>query len=119
MLSRTGSRIATVIGAGVQGREHVRLLLLIRDFERINVCSLRFEDAQKLAAQIEIARATADVEAAVRESDVVCLGLTLLRPSWKSLFRPYLPFDHTVRVPCRRVGQVRAKPTIILLRAFR
>jgi len=74
MLSRTGSRIATVIGAGVQGREHVRLLPLIRDFERIHVCSLRFEDAQKLAAGSEIARATPDVEAAVRESDVVCLA---------------------------------------------
>jgi len=73
MLSRSESRIATVIGAGVQGREHVRLLPLIRDFERINVCSLRFEDAQKLAALSEIARATADVEAAVRESDIVCL----------------------------------------------
>ncbi len=74
MLSRSKSRIVTVIGAGVQGREHVRLLPLIRDFERINVCSLRFEDAQKLAALSEIALATADVEAAVRESDIVCLA---------------------------------------------
>jgi hypothetical protein len=48
MLSRSESRIATVIGAGVQGREHVRLLPLIRNFERINVCSLPFEDAQSL-----------------------------------------------------------------------
>ncbi len=86
MLSRNGSRIATVIGAGVQGREHVRLLPLIRDFERINVCSLRFEDAQKLAAQIEIARATTNVETAVRESDVVCLAAhsptPVIRPEW-------------------------------------
>jgi ornithine cyclodeaminase/alanine dehydrogenase-like protein (mu-crystallin family) len=74
MLSRSGSQIATVIGAGVQGREHLRLLPLIRDFERINVYSLRFEDAQKLAAQSEIACAITDVEAAVRESDVVCLA---------------------------------------------
>jgi len=42
MLSRNKSRIATVIGAGVQGREHLRLLLLIRDLERVNMCSLRF-----------------------------------------------------------------------------
>lgn len=56
MLSRTESRIVTVIGAGVQGREHVQLLPLIRDFECINVCSLRFEDARKLAALSEIAR---------------------------------------------------------------
>ena len=86
MLSRSGSRIATVIGAGVQGREHVRLLPLIRDFEHINVCSLRFEDAQKLAARSEIARATTDVETAVRESDVVCLAAhsptPVIRPEW-------------------------------------
>ena len=47
MLSRSESRIATVIGAGVQGREHLRLLPLIRDFERINVCSLHFDHAKK------------------------------------------------------------------------
>ena len=84
MLSRSESRTATVIGAGVQGREHVRLLPLIRDFERINVCSLRFEDAQKLAALSEIARATADVEAAVRESDIVCLATHSATPVIKS-----------------------------------
>jgi alanine dehydrogenase len=74
LLSRAGSRIATVIGAGAQGREHLRLLPLVRNFERINVCSLRFEEAQKLAARSELAYATPDLEKAVRESDVVCLA---------------------------------------------
>lgn len=89
MLSRSESRVATVIGGGVQGREHVRLLPLIRDFERINICSLRFEDAQKLAAQSEVARAAADVEAAVRESDIVCLAThsptPVIRSEWVKL----------------------------------
>jgi alanine dehydrogenase len=89
MLSRSGSRIATVIGAGVQGREHLRLLPLIRDFERIHICSLRFEDAQKLATRSEIARATTDVEAAVRESDIVCLAAhsptPVIKPAWIKL----------------------------------
>ncbi len=80
LLSRTGSRIATVIGAGVQGREHLRLLPLVRNFDRINVCSLRFEEAEKLSVQSEIARATADVESAVRESDVVCLATHSAEP---------------------------------------
>ncbi len=74
LLSRAGSRIATVIGAGVQGRQHLRLLPLVRNFDRINICSLRFDEAQKLAAQSQIASATADRERAVRESDVVCLA---------------------------------------------
>jgi len=74
LLSRAGSRIATVIGAGVQGCQHLRLLPFVRNFERINICSLRFEEAQKLATQSKIACAAADVEKAVRESDVVCLA---------------------------------------------
>jgi alanine dehydrogenase len=74
LLSRAESRIATVIGAGVQGRQHLRLLPLVRNFERINLCSLRFDEARKLAAQSNIAYATADLEKAVRESDVVCLA---------------------------------------------
>ena len=86
MLSRSGSRIATVIGAGVQGREHVRLLSLIRDLQHLNVCSLRFDDAQKLAARSEIARATIDMEAAVCESDIVCLAThsptPVIKPEW-------------------------------------
>ena len=86
MLSRKESRIATVIGAGVQGREHLRLLPLIRDLEHVNVCSLRFNDAQKLAALSDIARATTDLEAAVRESDIVCLAAhsptPVIKPEW-------------------------------------
>ncbi len=74
LLSRPGSRVATVIGAGVQGREHLRLLPLVRELDHINVCSLRFEDARKLAAHSDIARPASDVEAAVWESDIVCLA---------------------------------------------
>jgi ornithine cyclodeaminase/alanine dehydrogenase-like protein (mu-crystallin family) len=84
MLSRSESRIATVIGAGVQGREHLRLLPLIRELQHLNVCSLRLDDAQKLAARSEIARATTDVEAAVRESDIVCLATHSLTPVIKA-----------------------------------
>src|SRR5258706_16081440 len=86
MLSRPESGVASVIGAGVQGREHLRLLPLIRGLEHINVCSLHFEDAQKLAAQHDIARPAADVEAAVRESDIVCLAthspVPVIEPEW-------------------------------------
>jgi alanine dehydrogenase len=86
LLSRAGSRVATVVGAGVQGREHLRLLPLIRDLAHINVCSLRFEDARKLAALSPVARANADVESAVRESDIVCLAAhsptPVIEPEW-------------------------------------
>jgi ornithine cyclodeaminase/alanine dehydrogenase-like protein (mu-crystallin family) len=74
LLAREDARVATIIGAGVQGREHLRLLPLIRDFERINVCSLHHDEAERLARRAPAARAMADVEAAVRESDIVCLA---------------------------------------------
>jgi len=86
MLSRANSRIATVIGAGVQGRQHLKLLPLVRDFERINIVSLNFDDAQKLAAESKIGRARADVGQAVGESDVVCLAThssePVIQPEW-------------------------------------
>lgn len=86
MLGRSNARVATVIGAGVQGREHLRLLPLIRDFDHINVCSLNHDEAERLAERSPLARATRDVEAAVRESDIVCLAThsatPVIDPAW-------------------------------------
>jgi alanine dehydrogenase len=74
MFSRTTSRVATVVGAGVQAREHLRLLPLIRDLDHINVCSLFAEDAEQLAELTPLARPSASIESAVVESDIVCLA---------------------------------------------
>jgi ornithine cyclodeaminase/alanine dehydrogenase-like protein (mu-crystallin family) len=74
LLAREDARIATIVGAGVQAREHLRLLPLIREFDEIQICSLRFEDAKRLAEQHPRAQAARDVEDAVRQSDVVCLA---------------------------------------------
>lgn len=80
LLSRTDSRVATIIGAGVQAREHLRLLPMVRGFERINICSLEYEHATRLATRSELARPCADVQAAIAESDVVCLATHSPRP---------------------------------------
>jgi alanine dehydrogenase len=74
LLARPDARIATIVGAGVQAREHLRLLPLIREFDEIQVCSLIFEHAERLAQQHPRAQAVRDVEDAVRRSDVVCLA---------------------------------------------
>lgn len=79
-LARPDARIATIIGAGVQGREHLRLLPLVREFDEILVSSLYFEDAEKLAALNPIARAVADPKEAVQRSDVVCLATHSYEP---------------------------------------
>jgi alanine dehydrogenase len=80
LLSRTDSQVATIVGAGVQAREHLRLLPIVRDFERINICSLEYEHAARLAEHNERARPCADIRAAVAESDVVCLATHSPRP---------------------------------------
>ena len=60
LLSRPESRIATIVGAGVQAREHLRLLPLVRDFDEIQICSLEFEHAERLARLHPKARAVRD-----------------------------------------------------------
>ncbi|MGO4334338.1 ornithine cyclodeaminase family protein [Labrys sp. KB_33_2] len=73
-LARKNARVATIIGAGVQGREHLLLLPLVGDFTEIRIASLEYEDAEKLARLNPKAIAVRDVEAAVRTSDIVCLA---------------------------------------------
>jgi alanine dehydrogenase len=88
LLSRPESRVATIVGAGVQAREHLRMLPLVRPFERINICSLVDDHAVRLAAQYETAVPRPDLEAAIGESDVVCLTTHSTNPvidaSWIS-----------------------------------
>lgn len=86
LLSRPDATVATIVGAGVQAREHLELLPLIRGLGRINICSLHLADARKLARRSPLARASDDIEAAVRESDIVCLAThsaaPVIGPGW-------------------------------------
>ena len=50
LLARPDARTATIVGAGVQGREHLSLLPLVRELETIRIASLHLEDARDLAA---------------------------------------------------------------------
>lgn len=88
VLAREGAKVATIIGAGVQGREHLTMLPIVRDFEEILVHSLHHEDAEDLARDNPKARAVHDLEAAVRRSDVVCLCShsvdPVIAPEWVS-----------------------------------
>lgn len=79
-LARKDAKVATIIGAGVQGREHLHLLPLVRDFDEIRIASLKFQDAEKLASRYPSARAVTDIEQAVRSSDVVCLSSHSYKP---------------------------------------
>jgi len=79
-LARRDARVATVVGAGVQARQHLHLLPLVRDFAEIRVASKEFADAQALAALHPGVVAVSDLEAAVRSSDVVCLATHSYQP---------------------------------------
>ncbi|MGI9204736.1 MAG: ornithine cyclodeaminase family protein [Woeseiaceae bacterium] len=79
-LARDDANVATIIGAGVQGREHLKLLPLVRRFDAIRIASLRYADAEKLASQHPKATPVRDIEEAVRSSDVICLSTHSYEP---------------------------------------
>ncbi len=86
MLARTDAKVATVIGAGVQGRAHVKMLTGLGRFEKILVlCSSERQAALRaeLGNEIEFA---SSVFQAVGEADVICLctsaTIPLLNSSW-------------------------------------
>jgi alanine dehydrogenase len=86
LLARTDARILTILGAGVQGQQHLRTFPLVRDFDEIRIGSLHFADAERLAATNPRSRAIDDFEGSVRESDVVALsshaGEPIIDPAW-------------------------------------
>ena len=73
LLAKDDCKVATILGAGVQGSEHLKILPLVRNLEKIYIGSLHFKDAEKLAASYEKASPTDNFESAVRKSDIVCL----------------------------------------------
>ena len=79
-LARPDARIATVVGGGVQAREHVRQLGLVRAFDEIRVFARSRRAAEEVASTIPNARAVDDLQAAIASSDVVCLATSSATP---------------------------------------
>jgi alanine dehydrogenase len=73
LLARTDTRVLAIVGAGVQGNSHLKMLSRVRPFSEIRIASRHFAHAEKLAATDTRARAVESAEEAVRGSDVVCL----------------------------------------------
>lgn len=88
LLAREDARVLAIIGAGVQGAAHLRMLPRVRAFGEIRIASRHFEHAQHLATADPQARAVATVEEAVRGADVICLCTNspdpVLRGEWLS-----------------------------------
>ena len=88
LLARSNAVTLAIVGAGVQGEAHLRMLSRVREFEDIRITSLRFDDAQRVAAANPGTTAVASAEEAVAGADVVCLCTTSSTPvvqrSWLS-----------------------------------
>jgi alanine dehydrogenase len=74
------AEIATVIGGGVQAREHVRLLGALDGIKEIRVVARRADVAQSIARDSKRAHVAAGIEAAVRTADIVCLTTSSATP---------------------------------------
>jgi ornithine cyclodeaminase/alanine dehydrogenase-like protein (mu-crystallin family) len=85
-LARDDARTLAIVGAGVQGAAHLKLILRVRDFHEIRIASRTLAHAQRLAERDDRARAVETVEEAVRDADVVCLCTNapdaVLRGEW-------------------------------------
>ena len=73
MLAPADTQVLAIVGAGVQGRSHLRMLPRVRPFAEIRIASREPAHAQELAATDARAHAVASAEEAVRGADVVCL----------------------------------------------
>lgn len=86
LLAREDARVLTVLGAGVQGLNHLQVFPLVREFEEIRLGSDHYEDAHALADRHPNVDAIDDIEQAVRSSDVVALAThsanPVIEPDW-------------------------------------
>jgi alanine dehydrogenase len=80
VLAREDARVLAIVGAGVQGEQHLRTFPLVREFDEIRISSLVHEDAERLAAADPRARAVRGAHEAVRGADVVALATHAARP---------------------------------------
>ncbi|HEX7734304.1 MAG TPA: ornithine cyclodeaminase family protein [Ktedonobacteraceae bacterium] len=86
LLARPDTRVLAIIGGGVQGNAHLKMLPRVRPFAEIRIASRNFTHAQQLATGDTRARAVQTAEEAVRGADVVCLctnaGSPVIDPTW-------------------------------------
>jgi len=80
LLARPQAEILTIVGAGVQGAAHLRLVSRVHDFREIRIVSRTLAHAQTLAGQHPHAHAWSSLEEATRGADVICLCTSSSQP---------------------------------------
>jgi ornithine cyclodeaminase len=76
LLARKDAKEVAIIGTGVQGHTHLDAMAAVGGFERVRVCSRRYENAQRFAEELGsrmpfAVEAVEDVKSAVAEADVI------------------------------------------------
>lgn len=79
-LARKNRRSLAIVGAGVLGRAHLKMIETLTGIEKIWIASRDLVHAQALAALDSRAQAVDAVQAAVSQADVVCLCTSSAEP---------------------------------------
>jgi alanine dehydrogenase len=86
LLARKNIKSVAIIGAGVQGEAHLKMIGTLSGIEEIRVASNQFSRAQALAANASHVHAFASIQEAVSDADVVCLctasGEPIIKAEW-------------------------------------
>ena len=79
-LARQDSRSLAIVGAGVLGHAHLKMIGTLVGIEEIWIASNNFSQAQALAARDSRAQAVDSAQEAVSKSDIVCLCTSSAEP---------------------------------------
>ena len=79
-LARKESRLLAIVGAGVLGHAHLKMIGTLTGIEEIWIASKDFSQAQALAARDSRAQAVDSVMQAVSNADIVCLCTSSAEP---------------------------------------
>jgi alanine dehydrogenase len=116
LLARPESTTLAIVGAGVQGAAHLRMLPRVRPFTRIRIASLAVADAERVAGGDPRATAVASIEEAVRGADVVCVctssATAVVEHEWLA------PGTHVTSVGYRPPGSELARAVLERARVF-
>ena len=92
-LAREDARVLGVLGSGRQARAHLKVVSLVRRFERVLVCGKDSgqtrEFAKEVSAELRVPIDATDARTCAAESDVICTCTTSPTPLFDgSLLRP-------------------------------
>lgn len=84
MLARKNIKTISIIGAGVLGKAHLKMIGTLSGIEKIWIASRDVSKAQSLSAYASNAGTTDSVQEAVSNADVVCLCTSSIEPVIKA-----------------------------------